>query len=449
MSEYLLDRLGRLCAGMTYDALPPTYVHQVKRVILDSIGCALGGWRVKANRDLVLFLRDLDGAPEATIWGDGSKVPAPYAALAIGTIASHLESSLYSDITSAAFATGEMRHSDGRALIVAVAAALDVRAAIKQLLASGIEAHGLHWPAQASVYAATAAACTLLNATARQTTDALSFAGCLTPVAPFEAFTKGASVKDFYGGWCGMLGVMAARWGKVGFGGPPNLFEGKRGLGRTWRHAVPSTSELASAFAVAESHAAEAATFKAFAACTCAHPALSAIGILRARHPELAIEDIAHIEVETYGYAAELSGASSAETSISARVNIPYLCAAMLLDGTVGAEQTEEPRLSDPRLRELASRISVSVMPGTDQDLRARTRPASVRITTKDGQRLEASVSEPKWSGEDSPSDDDLERKFHQLVGELMAAERREALVRTLWQLESVSDVGDIVADLC
>jgi 2-methylcitrate dehydratase PrpD len=91
MTEYFLDRLADFCAETTYDALPPGRIHQVKRAVLDCVGCALGAYRVGADRDLLAVIHALGGPAEATIWGDGSRVPAHYAALAVGTIGSHLE----------------------------------------------------------------------------------------------------------------------------------------------------------------------------------------------------------------------------------------------------------------------------------------------------------------------------------------------------------------------
>jgi 2-methylcitrate dehydratase PrpD len=96
----------------------------------------------------------------------------------------------------------------------------------------------------------------------------------------------------------------------------------------------------------------------------------------------------------------------------------------------------------------LAAKVSVYELPGMDAALGARSRPASVAVIMRDGQRFEASVSGPKW-GQDAPaSDADLEHKFRGLVGDLMAPARRETLVRMLWQLETVTDVGDVVAYL-
>jgi 2-methylcitrate dehydratase PrpD len=299
-----------------------------------------------------------------------------------------------------------------------------------------------------AAYSTAAAACMLGRATARQISGALSLAGCLAPVAPFEPFTEGAGGKDLYGGWGGLVGIMAARLSAVGFAGPGNLFEGARGLGRAWLHAVPSSQDLAAALAAARSGTVSHFRFKPFASCVSAHPALSAIETLRAEHPDLEVDDVARIEVGTYAYAVELSHRSAAHTPICARVNIPYLCAALLLDGVVGAEQAEAPRLSDPRLRDLAAKVTVFEMCGTDTGLSVRRRPACVTVVMQDGRRLEASANGPRWEEDSPPSDADLERKFRQLVGGLMTPARRDALVRTLWRLESVADVGEVVAYL-
>ena len=40
----LAARLSRYCQSLCYDDLPSSVVHEVKRRVLDSLGCALGAW---------------------------------------------------------------------------------------------------------------------------------------------------------------------------------------------------------------------------------------------------------------------------------------------------------------------------------------------------------------------------------------------------------------------
>ena len=448
MSDLLLDRLARHCIDTSYQDLSTGVVHQVKRVVLDYVGCALGAYRLGIHRDLIESLSQAGGLPEAMIWGHGSRVPASQAALAIGSTASHLEFDPHLHLVPAAITTAEMLRSDGKALITAIAAAFDVASVIKELFASEIEAHGLHWPAQIGVFSAAAAACMLLHTSQAQFAGALGLAGCLTPVVPFEAFTQGAAVKDIYGGWPGMIGVLAARWSQIGLAGPVNLFEGQRGLGRTWLHAPPSPQQISSALSALDSRAISEVSFKRYAACGAAHPTLMAIEDLKARHPELDPAHIARIEVGTYGYAAELSESSLAERPISARVNIPYLCAVFLLENRMGAELAEEPFLSDPRIHELAAQVSLHTLPDMEASLRGRRRQGSVAITMRDGSRLEASVDPVEWKKAHPISDAWLESKFARLVGDLLPQPKRQALVKTIWNLEAVADVYELVQQL-
>jgi 2-methylcitrate dehydratase len=466
MTESFLKELAERCASSTFQTLSPRSIHQVKRAVLDSIGCALGAWRLGEQREVLSVLLALGGAPEATVWGAGIKAPAPTVALAVGTICSSLEYAAHCDVIPAAVAVAEMHHSDGRSLITALAAAFRTLTALKQVLAAGIEAHGLHWPGQLATFAAAAAACTLRGTTVEQTANALSLAGCVAPVAPFEAFTGGSGAKDVYGGWGGMAGVLAARLSQVGLGGPLNLVEGTRGLGRAWLHAAPPASELVSAISSAEDGWGSQIRFKPFPSCVSVHPSLSALEALLERYPDLNVDNIARIKVHTYPYAAELSNTSASETPIAARVHIPTLCATMLLRGEVDPEDVEVPSLLDPRLRELAAKVSVTAVGGSEDetgavngfseriertrenDPSARRRPARVTIVLRDGRHLEASVAAPKWAVGEPASDSELERKFERLVGDLMAAERRQALMHTIWQLEAVEDIADLVAYL-
>jgi hypothetical protein len=57
-------------------------------------------------------------------------------------------------------------------------------------------------------------------------------------------------------------------------------------------------------------------------------------------------------------------------------------------------------------------------------------------------------VGGPKWDQDAPPSDAELELKFNRLVGDLIPPARRDALIRMLWQLETVKDIGDVVAYL-
>ncbi len=217
--------------------------------------------------------------------------------LILGVLGSHLEYSGSDSAVVPAFVLGEVYNRSGMDVIGAMVAARDTGGAITKLFASEYEAHKLHWPAQTVAYSTTASACKISRADVVRTAAALSLAGCLTPVAPFEAFIQGAGVKNFYGGWGLMLGLLAEQWSSVGCGGPMNLIEGNRGLGQTWLHRAITTEEVNAALPFEPSAGTTEEHFKYFATNLSAQSTLTALEDLMLANPSIEVDQIEKIEV--------------------------------------------------------------------------------------------------------------------------------------------------------
>ncbi len=67
--------------ALTYDALPDEVIHQAKRVLLDTIGCAIGGFDAPGRPLCEGTVEDLGGVPEATVIGSGLRTNATNANL--------------------------------------------------------------------------------------------------------------------------------------------------------------------------------------------------------------------------------------------------------------------------------------------------------------------------------------------------------------------------------
>src|SRR3954470_11178862 len=74
--------MSKWAAGLNFEDLSQDAVYQAKRFLLDSVGCALGGYQ---QHDVVIALQVLEeiaaGGP-ATVIGSGKKMNAVHAALA-------------------------------------------------------------------------------------------------------------------------------------------------------------------------------------------------------------------------------------------------------------------------------------------------------------------------------------------------------------------------------
>lgn len=74
-------QLAEFVVEKEFENLPRNVVHDTKRLILDALGCALGGLRIKHVSGKILnVIRAIGGKPESSIIGVRKKVSAPMAA---------------------------------------------------------------------------------------------------------------------------------------------------------------------------------------------------------------------------------------------------------------------------------------------------------------------------------------------------------------------------------
>ena len=134
-------KLAELVAHTSYEDLPPEVVERAKVVLLDTLSCAVAGY-TKAPEEcgwIIRMAKELGGAPESTIWMDGTKVSALAAALAnscmVHTIDfddTHLESvaHLGSSLLGAVLALGEKCHATGKEILTAFVLGFEVAARV-------------------------------------------------------------------------------------------------------------------------------------------------------------------------------------------------------------------------------------------------------------------------------------------------------------------------------
>jgi 2-methylcitrate dehydratase PrpD len=439
----ITQKLAHTTVNTKYTDISPHEQHQIKRVILDRMGTAIAAARLNIRQDLIKHIQTTTTTQEATIWATPGKVSHHHAALLNGTISAHLEYSPHNSMIPSLLALTETRKTTGKELLTALSAGYKVERIVNRLLASAVEKHGMHWPAYLSAFPATAASCRLLCLNDKQTADALSLVGCISPATPFEAFTQGAPVKDIYDGWGSYLGILAAELGATGIGGPINLFEGERGLGKMWLDQAPTDEKIAYAFEPLKSTDVRHG-IKAYPSCAAAHPTLTAVEKLL-KSKTININEIQDIKVTTYRFGADLSNSSTPDTPISAKINIPFLTAATLKHGKIDPSHTEPPRLNDPEIITLAKKITVKSLPDENDSVYGRTRFAEITITMKTGEKITVKADKTKWSAPEQASDKELTEKYGALVSDYLSPQQREKLETTIMNLETLSDVSKII----
>src|SRR6185436_17398430 len=86
MKKTLAERLAEFAIGLKFENLPPSVVHEVKRRVIDSLGCALGAW----HADPCVFARQVastfSAERGATLLGTAHRAPMDWAAFANGCL---------------------------------------------------------------------------------------------------------------------------------------------------------------------------------------------------------------------------------------------------------------------------------------------------------------------------------------------------------------------------
>jgi 2-methylcitrate dehydratase PrpD len=220
-----------------------------RRILLDTIACAVGGWDLPSSSIIREVVGAQGGRAEATVIGDGLRLPAPLAAY----INAHLSNAIDADDTlnytahigaatvAPALAAAQRENSSGLETLAALIVAYEVAGRVgmsmqrKIVDAEGVfrftpvTGHG--WLA---LPAATAAG-RLLKLDTVQMTNAFGLAAAASPLSTSGKFglefPRPTTKYGLYGEMA-QGGVMAALLAQRGYTSHPNVLDGDAGL---WR----------------------------------------------------------------------------------------------------------------------------------------------------------------------------------------------------------------------
>src|SRR3989304_5086215 len=87
----IIQQLADFISEIRYEDLPDEVVHESKRILLDSIGCAFAGKTVDKGRIAIELSRQREGLDEATIISTGDRVSLFGASFANGELINALD----------------------------------------------------------------------------------------------------------------------------------------------------------------------------------------------------------------------------------------------------------------------------------------------------------------------------------------------------------------------
>ena len=143
--------IAQYVADLDYASIPEKIVEEMKILLFDYLGVALGGARTKSGKIAAQFSKDLEEKREATIIGFGYRVSAPSAAFSNAILSHSIELDdvdslaffhFSPPIFSAALAAAEREHASGKPFVVALVAGSDIMARLSSAMNPSLRDRG-------------------------------------------------------------------------------------------------------------------------------------------------------------------------------------------------------------------------------------------------------------------------------------------------------------------
>jgi 2-methylcitrate dehydratase len=228
-------------------------------------------------------------------------------------------------------------------------------------------------------------------------------------------------------------GVFAAIMAKEGMVGPPTPFED----GLT---AVIGAEEICPFPVDPKTFSLLRADYKFFLSEFHAQgPAFLALELL----PQIKLDDIEKIEVFTYHFAWFEIGSGAEKwnptTRETADHSMPYVVAAVLIDGAYTDAIFKPERFQDQRIMKLMTKIVIT----EDAEFNRRypaSLPCRMTITLKNGEQKTAELSNPIGHHDRPMTDAQVIEKFRGLAGRKLPPQRLEEVLYRVWKIENDGD---------
>src|SRR3954453_17900219 len=391
--DHSTKSIAEFAPRLTFDDLPTEVVHDCKRRIIDTIGCAIAAFDEEPTRIARAVAMRTEVSGGAAVLGTSHRTLPELAAFANSVASRYLEGNdTYpgggghpNDNLLPVLAVAQASGASAQTAIAAIVLAYEVHRYL--FLAFPMRKHSLDYVLYNAV-ASAAGAAKVLGLSLQQTAHAISLAAVPnlgTDISRRGHLTlwKGCAAAN-----AARNGVFAAIMAQAGMAAPPTPFED----GLT---AVIGAEDVCSFPVDPMGFSLPKADYKFFLSEFHAQgPAFLALEL----RPQIRLDDIETIEVFTYHFAWFEIGSGAEKwrptTRETADHSMPYVVAAVLIDGAYTDAIFEPARSRPPRALELMKKITIPEASEFNKRYPASL-PSRMTITLKNGERKSAELSNP------------------------------------------------------
>jgi len=449
--EKITATMARWAAGLKLEQLSPEAVQEAKRYLLDSLGCALGGYRQHDVKIALSVLDEVAAAGPATVIGSGKSVDVVSASLANALMVRVMDyNDIYwkqdpshpSDIIPAAIACAERAKGDGRELIVGIVLGHEFEQRMCEAAFPGIRERGWHH-ATLTAFVSPIVAGRMLHLSEQQIQHAVGISGSRHCTLGAVTAGKLTMMKNTVDPMATQSGVLAALLAEKGYSGPEHVIDGKEGLahcyGPEWKLAV-LTDGLGKSWRITQ------CGMKAFPTEALTHAPISAVIAIVKEH-NLAPEQIAEVHIRSLHRAADILADPSKydpQSKETADHSLPYCVAAAIVDRNVTPAAFTDAKIHDPRVRAQLNKVKVVADEEIEKLFPALQR-VIVKITTTGGKAFTKQLDYPKGDPRNPLSDGEVEEKFDALAEGVIPPETACKVKDAVWRLEKLASVTELM----
>jgi 2-methylcitrate dehydratase PrpD len=464
----VIEGLVNFATETKFEDLPGDVVQETKRILLDSIGSALGGLNIDKGKIAVQLARQLNGSATASIVGTANKVSYLEAAFANGELIQALDYDavifpaihVTPFVLAAPLAFAEGLHSSGKELIRAIAIALEISTKFgKAFPKSGqivggkvvpLPVKGYNW----TIFGGTAASGVLLGLNLEKMSQALGIAGLIAPVNARQKFMTTVPVtmsKHLMAGWMCAAEVTSVLLSDMGYVGDTKVFEGDYGFprfcGYTRWEPTAVTEELGKSWEFVKG-----TNYKIYPCCGVFSTAMDCfMHVIRENQmqPDSIDRITVFVELENFGVEPIWKN-TEIKSSVDAQFSAPYNFAVAAHGVKPGPDWQALDIMRSPAVLELMKKITVSPHPDFEKHAAAAAKLGGVEVIArgkifKEERRHAKGSPSPK---EFRLTDDELVEKFRDQALRILPINKVNRAVDKIMGLELEKDVSEVTENL-
>ena len=435
----IAHQFARYALRLNFKLLPPDVVHEAKRCLLDTLGCAIGAYDAPGRPACEGVVRDLQGPDVATVFCSGLRTSAANATLVNSFLVRYLDyndvggGGHNSDSIASILAVAERERANGQDFLTSVVISYELGNRVREaVIGPSFEDRGWTPDIRGGLNTPPALG-RLMGLKEDQIANAIGI--CASHSLPLGILDsdreENTMSKNLRFGFVAYNAVLSCMLAKRGFTGPLRIVEGDSGICQTILKGDMDLEHMTdfSGWRIMKTRLKRLPANHS----TIGH-VLATLAIVK-KH-DLKPEDIAAVRIRARRHEAHHTTTPSKKypkNAESADHSTFYTSAIAIREQAFGVQSYEPEKFTDPVVLDLIEKITVEYDPSLTGSQGIN------EITTRDGRKFQECFEAPP-----TLTDEEVEDKFRGMASQYMDGRRIQEIFNMVWNLENLDDMGKL-----